>query len=226
MFGNKDREFAQICNDMQILSAKVIDQFTLTGALLMGGWEDTLYEKILENEKNISYIKAVLLKKIPQTAALFSPKAVDLRKLVACHDVTFLIEEIDDLLFNITGSLKKLDLSDADYTDFKRTMKKMLDSLKESANAAIYSFIRENTPEALRILGRNTDIQQSSTEITENIVASFQEIPLSGQQIMNIISMNKAVYILEKIENCILNITKSTIYATEGTNIRHQLPQP
>ena len=225
MLANKDREFAQISNDLQILSAKAIDQFALTGTLLADGWEDALYEKILENEKNISCLKAVLLEKIPKTALLFSPKAADLRKLVSYHDVTLLIEEIDDFLLSIICSLKKSDFSDADYTDFKSTMKKMIHSLKESANTAIYSFIRENKAEASRILGKNTDIQQLSSEITGNIVASFQEIPLSGQQVLNIITLNKVVYILEKIENCVLNIAKSTIYATEGTNIRHQLPQ-
>jgi phosphate transport system protein len=225
MLGNKDREFTQISNDLQILSAKVIDQFTLTGALLESGWEDTLYGKIMENEKKISYAKAILLEKIPQTAVLFSPKATDLRKLVACHDVTLLIEEIDDFLLSIVCSLKKLNLSDADYSNFKWTMKNRLHSLKESANAAIYSFIRENASEALRMVGKDTGIQPFSTEITEDIVAFFQEIPLSGQQVLNIISLNKMAYILDKIESCIVNIAKSTIYATEGTNIRHQLPQ-
>lgn len=225
MLGNKDREFAQISNDLQFLSAKVIDQFVLTELLLMGGEENSLYEKIQENEKSISYLKAILLEKIPRTAMLFSPKAVDLRKLVAYHDVTLLIEEIDNFLLGISYSLHKLNLSDSDYTDFKLTMKKMLHSLKESANVTIYSFIRENKPEALQILGKSTDIPSLSAEITENIVASFQEILLSGQQVLNIITLNKAAYILEKIESCILNIAKMTIYATEGTNLRHQLPQ-
>jgi phosphate uptake regulator len=224
MLGNKDREFAQISNDLQLLSAKVIDQFVLTGTLLAGRWEEALYEKILENEKSISYLKAVLLEKIPRTALLFSPKAVDLRKLVSCHDVTLLIEEIDDFLISIVCSLKKLDLNDQDYADFKSTFKQMVHSLKESANAVIFSFIRENKAEALRILEKNTDIEQRSKEITENIVASFQEIPLSGQQVLNIITLNKVAYIMEKIESSVLNIAKSTIYATKGTNIRHQLP--
>ncbi|GHT62187.1 hypothetical protein FACS189451_05940 [Bacteroidia bacterium] len=225
MLGNKDREFAQISNDLQILSAKVIDQFALTEALLANEWEDALYQKIPENEKAISYLKATLLEKIPKSAVLFSPKAADFRKLVACHDVTLLIEEIDNFLLGIVYSLEKVNLSDADYADFKSTMQKMLHSLKKSANAAIYSFIRENKPEALRILGKATDIQQLSAEITDNIVVSFQEIPLSGQQVLDIITLNKTACILEKIESCILNIAKTTIYATEGTNLRHQLPQ-
>ncbi|GHT64902.1 hypothetical protein AGMMS50239_23510 [Bacteroidia bacterium] len=225
MLGNKNREFAQISGDLQILSAKVIDQFTLTGTLFTNGWEDAFYEKILENEKSISYQKAILLEKIPRAAVLFSPKAADLRKLVSYHDVTLLIEEIDDFLISIVSFLKELNLSDSDYTDFKLTLKKMVRSLKDLANAAIFSFIREDKAETIRILGKNTDIEQLSTEITENIVASFQEIPLSGQQVLNIISLNKVAYILEKIKNCVLNIAKSTIYATEGTNIRHQLSQ-
>lgn len=225
MQGNKDREFARINNDLQILSARVIDQFALTGTLLASGWEDAFSERIPENEKSISCLKAVLLEKIPRTALLFSPKAADLRKLVAYHDVTLLIEEIDDFLIAIVSSIKEMNFSDPDYADFKESMKKMLQSLKESANAAIYSFIRENKPEALRILGKNTDIEQLSSEITGNIVASFQEIPLNGQQVLDIINLNKVAYIIEKIKNCVLNIAKSTIYVTEGTNIRHQFPE-
>ncbi|MDR1610647.1 MAG: hypothetical protein LBS08_03960 [Candidatus Symbiothrix sp.] len=225
MLGNKDREFAQINNDLQILSAKVIDQFALTETLLANGWEDALSEKFPENEKSISYLKAILLEKIPRTALLFSPKATDLRKLVACHDVTLLIEGIDDFLITIVSSFKEMNFNDSDYADFRVSMRKMLQSLKESANAAIYSFIRENKPEALRILGKDMNIKQLSVEITGNIVASFQEIPLSGQQVLDIITLNKMAYIIEKIKNCVLNIAKSTIYATEGTNLRHQLPQ-
>jgi phosphate transport system protein len=225
MSGNKDREFIQINNDLQFFSAKVIDQFVLIENLLACGWEDMLYEKILENEKNIFYLKAVLLGKITRMAILFSPKAADLRKLVAYRDVIFLIEKIDDFLLGIIDSLKKLDFRDTDYSDFKSTINKMVHSLKGSANVAIYSFIRENKVEASLIIGKNMDIQQLSTEITEDIVASFQEIPLSGQQVLNIITLNKVAYILGKIESCVLNIAKSTIYAIEGTNIRHQLLQ-
>jgi hypothetical protein len=101
----------------------------------------------------------------------------------------------------------------------------MINSLKTSANAVIFSFIRENKAEALRILEKNTGIERFSKEITENIVVSFQEIPLNGQQVIDIITLNNAAYIMEKIKNSILNIAKSTIYATDGTNIRHQFPQ-
>jgi phosphate uptake regulator len=225
MLGNKDREFAQISNNLQILSAKAIDQFALVETLLASGWEDALYEKILENEKAISSLEAGLLEKIPRTALLFSPKAIDLRKLVSCHEATLLIEEIKDFLSAIVCSLKKLNLSDPDYADFISTLKKMLHSLKESANAAIFSFIRENKAEALRILGKDTDIEQLSKEITGNIVASFQEIPMNGQQVLNIITLNKMAYIMEKIKSSVLNIVKLTIYVTDGTNLRHQLPQ-
>lgn len=225
MSGNKDREFAQINTDLQILSAKVINLFMLTETLAANGWNDELSEKIPENEKSISCLKAELLEKIPRAALLFSPKAADLRKLVAYHDVTLLIEEIDDFLIAIVDSLKEINFSNPDYADFRTSMKKMLQSLRESANAAMYSFIWDSKPEALRILEKKTNIKQLATEITENIVASFQEIPLSGQQILDIITLNKMVYILEKIQSCVLNIAKSTVFAIEGTNLRHQLPQ-
>jgi phosphate uptake regulator len=126
------------------------------------------------------------------------------------------------MLIDIVNYLKKSNLDSPEYIEFKSQLKQIVASLKKIISASTFSFIRKDKSQAYQVIEKEYDIGNHSQEIYENLIAGFQEIPLSGREIVNIIHLHSIIYILEKIKDNAINIAKSTIFAIEGIDYKYQ----
>ncbi|MDR0865796.1 MAG: hypothetical protein LBO74_12825 [Candidatus Symbiothrix sp.] len=220
----KKLQYEQLNKDFEFISTTVLYQFALIEELLENGWQETTYEQLILNEDKIDALETTLLEKIPSLLMLFAPRAAELRKTIAYQEIILELEHIGDFLMDIAEHLKKTDLKSSDYTGFKSTLKKILAQLKKTVNTAIFSFFRDDKMQAYQTIEKEHNIEILSREITENLVTAFLEIPLTGQDLLNIINLNTITYSLEKIRQDAISIAKSTIFVTEGIDIKHQRP--
>lgn len=218
----KNREYAQVKKNFEVLATKVILQFALAEELLLNKWQEEIHEQIIANEKIIDNLETQIAHELIDLVILFTPKAADLRKIAACNEVVLFLEQIGDFLVDVIRLIKEVDIHSPDYTDFKNTLRKMVVSSKELVSTATFSFFQDDSKEAYRTLRKDDNMEELSKEISENLIASFQEIDLSGQELLNIINLNNISYIIKRIKDNAINIAKSTIFASEGTDVRHQ----
>jgi phosphate transport system protein len=218
----KKLQQTQLNKELELISTIVLNQFNLTEELINGQSHDDIYTKIAENKNKIDNLKVLITKKLSTMIILFTPKAVELREIISCHETILSLEQIDNLLVDIVNYLKKSDLNPPEYIGFKPHLKKIFASLKIIISASAFSFFRKDKSQAYQIIEKEYDIEKTSQEIYETIIAGFQEIPLSGQEIVNIIHLQAITYILEKIKDNAINIAKSTIFAIEGIDYKYQ----
>lgn len=214
---NKKRiHYEGLNKDFESLSTTVIQQLQLTVKIFEEGWNTEIEKEINRNEKNIAILEASFMERFPMFVLLFSPKAKELRKIISCHEVILYMEEISDNVLIIIEYLKKVNLNSSDFDDFKLLMIKMFQKLQFIISSTTYSFYREDYTQASNILEKENDIKKLSYELHDNLIAAFQDIPLSGQEMMDIISLNKIGLMMERITNYALNIAKATIFVEEG----------
>ena len=218
----KSREYAQINKNLELLSTKVILQFDLAEKLLVNRWEEDIHKQIIENEKIIDTLDTQIIHELTDLVILFSPKAAELRKITSCIEVVVFLEQIGDFLLDIIQLTKEVDLHSSDYIDFKNTLRKMVIATGELVSTTAYSFFKDISREAFRVLRKDDNMEELSKEISENLITSFQEIDLTGQELLNIINLNNISYIFKRIKDNAINIAKATIFATEGVDVSHQ----
>jgi phosphate transport system protein len=218
----KNLQQKQLDRSLELISTAVLHQFNLTEELINGKNPESAYKQIVENENKINNLEIAIVKKLSAMIILFTPKAVELREIISCHETVLLLERIGNLLIDIAEYLKKSDLESSEYIEFNSQLKKTFNSLKNTVSAGIYSFFKKDKSQAYQIIEKECDIKKSSQEISENLIAVFQEIPLNGQELTNIINLHSIAYILEKIKDYVINIAKSTIFAIEGIDYRHR----
>lgn len=220
---NKKRvDYIELNKDFELLSTTVLHQLQLTEKIFNEGWDIKFEEEISKNEKIIASLEATFIEKLPLLLLLYTPKAKELRKLVSCHEVILFIEDISDNLLIIIEHLKQLDLSSSDFKDFKFLISKMFEILKNVMSSTAFSFYKDDKTQAVNVLEKENDIENISRELKENLIAAFQDIPLSGQELLNIVHLNKIAMIIEKITDQVLDIAKATIFVIDGGNIKHK----
>jgi phosphate transport system protein len=214
--------YKNLQDEFGVISTAVMQQFSLVEELIEKEWQDDIYRQIIKNEDAIDEMETEFMTTLRNIIVFGVPKASDLRKLTATHESVLEMEKIGDLLMNMAENLKKAQLDMPDFTDFKATLKKMFQTLKTLVNTVVFSFFKEDKSLIYPMIEKGDIIESLSHEISDNLPAVFQEIPLTGQEMQNILSLNLTVYIMEKIKNIAIGIAKSTIFVIEGTDLRHQ----
>jgi phosphate transport system protein len=221
----KSKLIASLDKKFQTLCEKVLQQLTFMDEILRKGMQDELYEKVTQLETDIDLLENEIRADVVMRF-LYSPKAMELRRLITCQDITNFLETIGDLLFNIIShSVKKIDTSLPEFEYFQVTLEKMLAYAKKMVSDAIFSFCCEDGVVAYQIIVDDDVLDNLFVELSENLVASFQDIPLSERELTNIINISNIAYVIEQIGDIATHIAEASIYMLEGKDIRHGLSE-
>ncbi|MDR0427313.1 MAG: hypothetical protein LBH12_01785 [Dysgonamonadaceae bacterium] len=215
----------ELNNDFEILSTSVLSQLKLTEDIFQKGWVKEAEKELTENAERIHSLGISFIKKLSTMVLLYSPRAKELRKVVSVHEVVLFLEKINQLLLNIVDLVKQIRLDESSEEDFLSLASKAFEILDRIANASSYSFYKGDKVQAYNILEEQGKIERITAEMKEHLIASFQDISLSGQNLLNVINMNNILYILNKINDYALDIAKETIFVMDGIHIRTQKPQ-
>jgi phosphate transport system protein len=215
----KKLQFDQMDKDMEQLATIVVHQFTLIENFAHGKTEE-IYQQVIENDMIINDLEMILRARLPRLVILFAPRAIELRKIITYHDVIILLKQISRLSIDIIQCIKKIHYDSPNYGEIREILKEMYSTLKKMINAVSFAFLKEDKQQAYQIIEQENHITDHYSEITNNIVASFQEVVLSGQDLQDLICLNTIGYIFEKIKRNITAIAKSTVYVIEGTDLR------
>lgn len=208
-------------NQFETIATTVMQQVTLMEDLIHKGWQDAVYDQMLKNEDTADDMETEVMQKLPVIVALLAPKGGGLRLIISSHEIVVFFENIGDLLMDMAEKWRTTDLSIPEYAEFQLDFQKMFLALKTILHAVTFSFVKEDKSPAYALLGKEDDITRLSHELSANLAAVFQDMPLTGQELMNVMNLNAIAYIMEKIKNIAINIAKSIIFAKEGTDMRH-----
>jgi phosphate transport system protein len=218
----KNLQYGRINKAYEMMATTVMRQFILIKELIANQWKEPHYEEFLKNEDLIDGLETLIMEEVPNFVILFSPKAKELRKIIATHESVWFLEYMGDALVAAMEKLRSINLASDDFNDFRQILLKTFEELSELVNTASFSFFKDNAPAALEVLEDACQIDDLAKEISDTLVASFQDLSLSGQELHNIISLNGITSLVENIKEHAIGIAKSTIFATEGKNTRHK----
>ena len=216
----KSKYLEKMAGNYQLLSELILRQLSNT-RMILDQPETNVYEEIEKNEVLIDSLDVKMKEEVLNGILLFSPKATDLRRIMAYHDTTRYLERIGDLILNVSHFLKKTDLNRPDFPEFKKKLSSMLKRAEEMVRDAVYAFTFEDTSKAYQTIAADDKLDDKLQEITEQLHLVFQEKLLSSQDLFNLTSITSASYNIERIGDHATNIAEVAVYLMEGKDIRH-----
>ena len=172
------------------------------------------HKLLSRNEKLIDSLDLSIKEKVINAIILFTPKAVDLRKIMTYYDMTISMERVGDLINNIAKSIKKTDFTIEGFSEFAKYLEKMQEYASEMLKSAVFSFNGENYEMAYQTILKDKKIEK-------HIAEAFQDKTLSNQMLLNIMHINVISYYIERIADKAVDISSAAIYLIEGKDVRH-----
>lgn len=217
----KEKVFDRISDDFQVLSTIVLKQINLVKDLMEDNQKEEIYLEINNNERIIDSLEVKIRAEVINTIVLYSPRAGNLRKIIAFYDMTAYLERIGDLLLNLSRFQKKIALKDSFFTDYKKEISKMLELTENMTQNAIFAFNCEDIQLAKGTIEADNEVDDLHYHIGSRLQNDCSGQSLTEQQVIDALSINSMSYNIERIGDNATNIAEAAIYLMEGTNVKH-----
>ncbi len=221
VLGIKDKYLEQLQSDFQLLSEIVLTQTMLASRLMYDNHNDELVEELKRNEKIIDSLDITIKEKVINAIMLFTPRASDLRRLMAYHDMTIAMERVGDLIQNVRVSLQEMDFSIEGFDRYKKLMDKMFTQTNQMLKNAVFAFTGGSNEMAYNTILMDDKVDKLEQKIDRKLAEGFSDAVQSTQSLINIMNLNSISYYLERIGDKAVDMAESAIYLIEGKDIRH-----
>ena len=219
----KTKYLERLLEDFQLLSEIVLSQIGMVQQLIVSDDESDkdVFNDIERNENLIDGLDIKIKEEVINSIFLFTPRATDLRRVVAYHDMTIYLERMGDLILNVSQSMEKTDFKIQGFEDFRKMLAKMLKYADKMTQNAVLAFTCDNSLMAYDTIATDNKVDALFKKISEKLPEAFKNQKLSQREMQNILSINSISYNIERIADNATNIAESAIYLTEGKDIRH-----
>lgn len=216
----RDKFFNRITPNFEVMTKIVLRQIRDTIRLIEEDKSEETYDELYHNERIIDSMDVKLRNEVINVIVLYSPRAGDLRKIMAYYDMTAYLERIGDLLINITGFLQQTDRQGTLFSEFKKDMAKLLETTGNMTQNAIFAFTCEDNKLARETIDLDDTVDVFHQEIVERLKNKGEQA-LSKQQLTDLLCLSSISYNIERIGDNATNIAEAAIYLIEGKNIKH-----
>ena len=218
----REKFFLRISQDFEVMSKMVIQQIHQTQRLLETNTLPEIYTEIHNNERIIDSLDVKMRDEVINTIVLCSPRAGDLRKIMAYYDMTAYLERIGDLLINISIFMNQVNIGGAIFPLYKNHISKLWTVAENMVQNAIFAFTCEDNNLAKETINLDDIVDTLHHELTQKLRTQNADKTLKEQQLTDILSLSSISYNIERIGDNATNIAEAAIYLMEGKNIKHQ----
>lgn len=221
VLGIKDKYLHQLHSDFILLSEIVLTQMIKAEELVHDNHNKELIDILKKNEKVINSLDITIKEKVINAIMLFTPRASDLRRLMAYHDMTISMERVGDLIENIKLALQEMDFSLQGFEQYKRLLSKMFTQTDKMLRKAVFAFSGVSNEMAYDTILMDDKVDKLERKIERKLAEDFNNQALSTQSLVNMMNLNSISYYLERIGDKAVDIAESAVYLIEGKDIRH-----
>jgi phosphate transport system protein len=198
----------------------ILEKIVNSGSLTI---PEDLLKELNMNEDRSDNFEIKLSEKIVNTIVLQKPVASDLRKLMACYQIVINLERIGDLVMDIVKFIPRI--KDAEtYNRMSEVIYNMLLVSVNMVQKAILSFINSDKEFAIWAIRNDEVVDEMNHKLIRKAITK-SKLPDETQQLLfSFIHINSIISSIERIADHATNVAEASIYAMEGTDIRHHHP--
>ncbi len=210
----------RLTDEFKTMSDAVIEQLEIIHKQIKGESSEELFVKIKANEQLINQCEVKIREEIVNSIVLQSPRASDLRRLIAYFDMIGNLERTGDLLCGISKRMSDLLKKDSIYELFKEDALKLFEMSNKMIQNAIFAFIQEDNDIANNVIRSDDFVDDLDIKIHKKLlsITDKEKYPDFFADSLNI---ERISYKLERIGDSATNIAEAVIFLTEGRDIKH-----
>lgn len=220
----KETAIQDVLSHFEDFANLLLHQLDLLEGVLSSG-QQTIPKEILkeikQNEEKLDHFEIKMSQKIINTIVLHQPMATDLRKIIACYRMIVNLERIGDLVYNIVNFVDRIKDPDI-YLNLSDVISNMLISSSSMVKKALLSFTNNDKEYAIWTIKNDSVIDEMNHKLLKKAISRSKMSEETQRMLFSFIGLKGIISNIERIADHATNIAEASIYALEGTDIRHQ----
>lgn len=219
----KESAIQNIISHFEDYANLILNQLTILERVISTG-SMTISEDVLKelnmNEERSDKFEIKLSEKIINTIVLQKPVASDLRKLMACYQIVINLERIGDLVMDIIKFIPRIKDSET-YQRMSDVIYNMLLISVNMVQKSILSFVNSDKEFAIWAIQNDEIVDEMNHKLIRKAITKSKLSEETQQLLFSFIHINSIISSIERIADHATNVAEASIYAMEGTDIRH-----
>ncbi len=222
MNSKKDIAFKKISAEFENFSNLVLEQLDLLEKVINNFSQNTIgsfKEQLEKNEKKLDQYEVKISERIINTIVLYQPMAKDLRRIFAIYRMSLNLERIGDMVINVYNYISRI----KDPEIFNKNSELIQNMLILSSNMvtkALLSFTNNDKEYAIWTIKNDSVVDELNYKLMKNSMLKDQD-EATRKVMQSFINIKGIITDIERIADHATNIAEASIYASEGTDIRH-----
>jgi phosphate transport system protein len=181
---------------------------------------DKVLEVLKSNEEKIDRFEVAISDQIINSIVLYQPVASDIRKIMAIYRMTINLERIGDLIMNIVYSLQTIKNS-VEYREMNEFITNMLLTGMSMVEKSLLSFINADAEYAVWTIKNDEIVDDMNRKLLLNSIKNSKIPEKTREMLLSYVDLKNIIINLERVADHATNIAEASIYALQGTDIRH-----
>ncbi len=209
-------------NEFRSMIDLMLNQLYIAKEQLKGSSADELMQRVEENEKNIDRMQVKLRDDIINCIVLQTPRAGDLRRIIAYYDTVVDVERVADLLHGINGRMHYLQKPGSVFPHFNSDTIMIFEMSSNMIKEAISAFFREDAVLASKVIQDDELLDKAYSTCHKKIFDFSFDKEESPHAIADLLDIARIYYGIERIGDCATNIAEASIFLAQGLDIMHK----
>ena len=183
---------------------------------------DELLKELKTNEKAFDKFEIEMSDKFINSIVLYKPVASDLRKIMAIYRMSINLERIGDLIMNIVHTLRNVD-DPGIYANMSDVIFNMLVSSINMVEKALLSFANNDKEFAIWTIKNDSIIDEMNHKLLSKTISANKSLKEDSKKtLLGYMGLRNIITHIERIADNATNIAEASIYALDGTDLRHK----
>ena len=213
----REESLKKLEDDFTAMAEVLNQQFVLVGRHLEGisTSEEMTHEG--ENEKQLDQYEVQFREAIVNEILRLTPRARDLRRMIALLNIIVDLERMGDLLHSINKRLVVVLETERVWQMYRQPVLRLFGMVNKMYENVIYAFQSENDFIAHNVIGMDDEVDSCYHEAHRSL---FQQ-DVKSPDMQAYLDLSRILYLLERIGDSCTNIAEDLIYLIEGVNVKH-----
>lgn len=213
----REESLKKMNEDFAAMAKLLTEQFSLLEKQIDGPINLETTEKMKANEKQLDQYEIQFRENIVNDIVRLTPRARDLRRIIALLNIIIDMERMGDLLNSINKRLPIIANSDEVWKPYQHKIRSLFSMVQKMNENIIYAFETENDYIARNIIATDDQVDDYYHEIHRQL---FQN-DVKADIMPSYLNLSRVLYMLERIGDCCTNIAEDLVYLVEGINVKH-----
>lgn len=213
----REESLKKMNEDFAAMAKLLTEQFSLLEKQIDGPINLETTAKIKANEKQLDQYEIQFRESIVNDIVRLTPRARDLRRIIALLNIIIDMERMGDLLNSINKRLPIIANSDEVWKSYQHKIRSLFSMVQKMNENIIYAFETENDYIARNIIATDDQVDDYYHEIHRQL---FQN-DVKADIMPSYLNLSRVLYMLERIGDCCTNIAEDLVYLVEGINVKH-----